>query len=68
MNGAGHVTRMEKNGNESRVLVGKPEMELTAARHEYRHLTSAVNSLIWVKSIVLWNSAVQKNPFFLGSK
>ena len=66
VNGPGHVTRMEENGNESRVLVGKPERELTAARHEYRHLTSAVNSLIWVNSIVLRNSAVQKNSIFSG--
>ena len=66
LNGVGHVTRMEENGNESRVLVRKPERKLTVARHEYRHLTSAVNSLILVNSIVLWNSAVQKISIFSG--
>jgi hypothetical protein len=58
MNGAGHVALMEEKGNEWRVLVGKPECKITIARHEYRHLTSAVNSLIRVNSIVLWRSAV----------
>jgi len=66
VNGAEHVTVMEENGNEWRVLVGKPECKVTTARHEYKHLTSADNSLIRVNSIALWRSAVQKNFIFSG--
>jgi len=57
----GHVTLKGENGNEWRGLVGNPEGKVTIARHEYRHLTSADNSLIRVNSIALWRSAVQKN-------
>jgi hypothetical protein len=57
---------MEENGNEERGLVGKPECKITIGRHEYRHLTSAVTSLIRLISIVLWSSAVQKISILSG--
>ena len=41
-------------------MLGKPEGKITIARYEYRHLSSAVNSLISGNSIVFWRSAVQK--------
>jgi hypothetical protein len=41
-----------REGNQWRVLIGKPEGKITTARHEYRHLPSAVNSLIRVNLIV----------------
>jgi hypothetical protein len=47
-------------------LTGKLEGKITNARHEYRHLSSAVTILIRVNSIVLRRSAVQKIPILSG--
>jgi hypothetical protein len=53
VNGAEQVTLMEKKENDWRVLLGNLEGKVTIARHEYRHLTSAVTILFMVNSIVL---------------
>ena len=67
VNGVGHVTLKGENGNEWRGLVGNPEGKVTIARHEYRHLTSAVTILIRINSVVLWRSGFQNISIFSGN-